>query len=135
MASCGRLTAISVLCVAGMAVLSTAGCNHPALSKQTAAKPPAERPDFSKLRPGTQCRVELSVVEKSGAPAHVTYTGTVSRVQGDEVTLVDATRQIPTAKPQPVGTISIPFAEIGSVESAKEPANVQPYRYNDMRRG
>jgi hypothetical protein len=131
----GRPSAISVLYLVAAVLLSAAGCNQPLLSKQTTAKPPAEKPDFSKLRPGEECRVELSVVEKSGAPAHVTYTGTVSRVQGDEVTLVDAARETPTAKPQPVGTISIPFAEIGSVESAKEPATTRPYRYNDMRRG
>ncbi len=131
-----------VLCLSAAALLAAAGCNCPMLSGQAAAKPPAQKPDLSKLRPGTQCRVELSLVDKRGGPSHVAYTGTVSRVQGDEVTLVDATREsgneygtpvdgrTPLANKsfenrgavdrEKVGTISIPMDEIVSVGDVAE---------------
>jgi hypothetical protein len=138
-ASCiGKQYGFPALCLFAVVLLSATGCTNPMLSKPAAAKPPAEKPDFSKLRPGTQCRVELSVVEKNGSPAHVAYTGTVSRVQGDEVTLVETRRKTPATKEEPVGTISIPFADIGSVKIDEEPTAAQLYRrgeYNRMRSG
>jgi hypothetical protein len=164
MAFPGRPTASLVLCLSAAVLLAATGCNHPLFSKQAAAKPPAEKPDLSKLRPGTQCRVELSVVQNSGGPAHVAYTGTVSRVQGDEVTLVDAVREsgneygTPVAGSTPlanrmfknrgvaadrekVGTISIPVAEISSVKpldldkEAKTASRQQVWQYNQMHSG
>ena len=137
-----KTTSTCVLVLGLVLCLLAAGCNHPMFSKPTAAKPPAEKPDFSKLQPGKQCRVELAVLQKSGSPAYVAYTGTVSRVQGDEVTLVDATREsgneygTPVGSSTPlanrmfknrgmadhekVGTISIPLVDVSSVKPLDE---------------
>jgi hypothetical protein len=142
MTFCGRPTVSLALCLAVAVLLSATGCTNPMLTKQTTVKPPAEKPDFSKLRPGAECRVELSVVDKRGGPSHVAYTGTVSRVESDEVTLTDATREsgneygtpvegrTPLANKsfinrgatdrEKVGTISIPAAEISSIKPLDE---------------